>query len=191
MRVSAQDSTGASVAAPPRLHTPSGPYMILCAGNGTDGGHLGQREGQARRSRSGEEHAPNKGSRPTVEETKLEAGGHALPRREEGDGHAQDGERGKISLQLISRLRSRACPRFSCHTFSSCVAPMRLITPPSLVRDDLARLTRRALASMGDLVSKGVISKSSAMMAGSPRQSSASCVWLSSISLGNRSWYGS
>ena len=45
----ARDSTRALVPAPLLSHKPSGPYMILCAGNGTDGGHLSQREGQARR----------------------------------------------------------------------------------------------------------------------------------------------
>lgn len=58
------------------------------------------------------------------------------------------------------------------------MAPIRLITARSLVRVDLVRLMRRALVSMGDLVSKGVISKSGsfAMMACNPRQKSTSCV---------------
>lgn len=72
--------------------------MVLSTGNRADRGHLGQREGQAEAAGGGEEHSPDQRGRATVLQTELEAGGDALPGGEEGEGHAEDGERGEVPL---------------------------------------------------------------------------------------------
>ena len=144
-------------------------YMVLCAGNGADGSHLSQREGQAHRAGGGEEHAIDQRHGPAVLEAKLEAGGHTLPGGEEGDGHAEDREGCEVSLQGIYQLCSLCKARYSIlwhkHTFSSCVAPMRLMAMRSSVRDDLALLGSLRTISSADLDSMGAISKECAMVA--------------------------
>lgn len=96
-----QESPGTSSLPTPH-DGPWGSHMVLGSGNGTDGGHLCQREGQAHGPGRGEEHAPDQRRRAAVLEAELEAGGHALPRGQEGDGHAEDREGRKIPLRQVS-----------------------------------------------------------------------------------------
>ena len=81
-------------------------HMVLRAGYRADRGHLSQREGQAQGAREGEEHAIDQRRGTAVLEAELEADGHALPGREEGDGHAEDREGGEVSLQTDCQLCS-------------------------------------------------------------------------------------